>query len=83
MTICIQVGVPYLKTKLDEAFEKARGGAAADLFGEEEFETEIETEEETHERQRLLAQHPRFSRQVISCTRTIFTTCQHKFNSIH
>ncbi|RKP26389.1 Pex12 amino terminal region-domain-containing protein [Syncephalis pseudoplumigaleata] len=30
------VGLPYLKTKLDAAYEQARGGAAADLFDEEE-----------------------------------------------
>ncbi|KAI8054210.1 Pex12 amino terminal region-domain-containing protein [Syncephalis plumigaleata] len=60
------VGVPYLKTKLDAAFEKVRGGAAADLFGDEEPEMEMETEEEIQERQRLLAQYPRFSRQAIT-----------------
>ncbi|KAI9592004.1 Pex12 amino terminal region-domain-containing protein [Syncephalis fuscata] len=45
------IGIPYLKTKLDEAFDRARGGAAADLFGEDELESEAE-----EERQRLAAQ---------------------------
>ncbi|RKP10482.1 Pex12 amino terminal region-domain-containing protein [Thamnocephalis sphaerospora] len=35
------VGLPYLKLKLDEAFDKTRGGAAAELFGEDEDETPL------------------------------------------